>query len=778
MSCCSQLLFSQKFARGRVKNKEGTKHSFIIAYFFPSDRQSQHVKEADEAVGLGPIAQEGGNPHLNISLLIKTALSVGADSIHPGYGYLSENADFARQTLEAGLIFVGPSPRAISVLGDKRAAKEYLTKHEPHIPLIPGYNGKEQDPTELRHFAERIGYPILIKASAGGGGKGMRIVREPKKFEEELLRAQSEAQRSFGSSQCILERYIDNGKHVEIQIVGDNHGTVKCLFDRDCSIQRRHQKIIEEAPCPWLSSELRNAMCAAAMSIGQLLNYDSAGTIEFMVDIDSKEFFFLEMNTRIQVEHCITEEITAVDIVSLQIYIASNGRLSELRPLDNSTIMGHSIECRLCAEDPARGFLAISGKIWRWTPATAILQSQEMENVRFETAIQSGCDISVHFDSMIAKVVVWAPTRALAISKMLKVLSHTICMGISTNQLFLQSCLLHPSFHQDDYCTGFIVDNLNVLLRNPYMKEAAHDWQRRLGAVASYAFRHLIPAASLPLVGGRQHLPFANIPLRFRNQKKDLGVGQSDVICILTSIEPTVPLADQIIVFWLRDSSVPNDDTHMVQVETFESLSPPGGDNKGNPVLKNTKPEFQLAAQYHRIAAALTDRSGVTKRNFHILKVQGSRLQDLNNPKGAPFADIDLELDSERFSVYSAAIIHHSNNGNANSRGGVDRLLVHIPKLGSWVEYSRQSLLQFCESLRLTDETGPSSGGGLKAPMPCKALKILRENGAKVSKGDSLLIIESMKTEIKIIAEKDGSFTSLVKEGDAVDEGTLLCMVD
>jgi acetyl/propionyl-CoA carboxylase alpha subunit len=732
---------------------------------YRSDRESQHVKNADESICLGSIAQSGGNPHLNITLLIETALAVNADSVHPGYGYLSENADFAQQTVEAGLIFVGPSARAISVLGDKRAAKEYLTKYAPGIPLIPGYNGPEQEPNVLQELAEKIGYPVLIKASAGGGGKGMRIVHQRENFREELIRAQSEAQSSFGSSQCILERYIQNGKHVEVQIVGDNHGTVRCLFDRDCSVQRRHQKIVEEAPCAWLLPELRTTMCAAATSIGQLLNYESAGTIEFMVDIDSGEFFFLEMNTRIQVEHCITEEITAADIVALQIYVAANGRLAELRPLAEAAIVGHSIECRLCAEDPAKGFLANSGKIWRWTPATTFLRGPDFEDVRFETAMASGSEISVHFDAMIAKVVVWAPTRALALAKMLKVLSHTVCIGITTNQLFLQNCLMHPSFRQSNYTTAFIGDNLDALLNNGYAAQP-HDWQQQLGTAASYCYRNLLSAT----VSRR---PFAAVPGRFRNQRNDLGLAQREVISMLTPISPSVPVSESsshLVVSWRQDSSITKNG-QIAQVDTFRTPSSIEDEDERSKTKK--KQGAQVAAKYHQLMAGLT--SSLTTGQSKFYKVIGaSSRTSCRAPEGATFADIDLVLASDKITAYAVAV-----ETSADERSGASpKLYLHVPKLGTFVTFKRQTILEFSASLRGTAEAAASSLTHIKAPMPCKVLKVLKGNGEKVAKGECLVVIESMKTEVQMLAERDGSFEARVKEGEAVGEGTVLCLVE
>ncbi|KAJ3962979.1 hypothetical protein N0V92_000266 [Colletotrichum tropicale] len=289
-----------------------------------ADALSQHVSDAHESICIGSIEHDTKNPFLNIDLLLKTALETHADAVHPGYGYLSENADFADRVRAAGLTFVGPTGRTISTLGDKRTSKEYLRTHAPEVPLIPGFSGSSQNVEDLQDAATRIGFPVMLKASAGGGGKGMRVVREASQLQSELDRAQSEAQRSFGSSDCILEKFIESSKHVEIQIIGDQHGNVVSLFERDCSIQRRNQKVIEETPCLFLDEQTKKSMSDTAVKIGKLLGYEGAGTVEFVVDTATKTFYFLEVNTRLQVEHPITEEVVGVDLVSLQLYVAAD----------------------------------------------------------------------------------------------------------------------------------------------------------------------------------------------------------------------------------------------------------------------------------------------------------------------------------------------------------------------------------------------------------------------------------------------------------------------
>uniref|UniRef100_L2FQG4 Acetyl-biotin carboxylase subunit n=1 Tax=Colletotrichum fructicola (strain Nara gc5) TaxID=1213859 RepID=L2FQG4_COLFN len=483
-----------------------------VAVYTQEDALSQHVADAHESICIGSIEHDTKNPFLNIDLLLKTALEAHADAVHPGYGYLSENADFADRVRATGLTFVGPTGQTISTLGDKRTSKEYLRTHAPEVPLIPGFSGSSQNVEDLQDAATRIGFPVMLKASAGGGGKGMRVVREASQLQSELDRAQSEAQRSFGSSDCILEKFIESSKHVEIQIVGDQHGNVVSLFERDCSVQRRNQKVIEETPCLFLDEQTKKSMSDTAVKIGKLLGYEGAGTVEFVVDTTTKKFYFLEVNTRLQVEHPITEEVVGVDLVSLQLYVAAGGRLADVPELSALTQTGHAIECRLCAEIPNRDFMPSHDTVALWKPANPHRGASSV--VRYETAMQSGASISIYFDSMICKIVVWAPTRALAIDILAKELANTACVGIKTNQLFLQSCLLHPGFKDTAYQTSFIPTHLDELLRNPYLPELP----RYTSAIPGLLFDALKKASRTQ---GVRRQPFGGVRRGFHNQKFD-----------------------------------------------------------------------------------------------------------------------------------------------------------------------------------------------------------------------------------------------------------------
>ncbi|RIA99106.1 carbamoyl-phosphate synthase L chain, ATP binding domain-containing protein [Glomus cerebriforme] len=417
-----------------------------VAVFSDSDRDALFVKLADEAIHIGP--SPSIDSYLRADKFIEAAKRVGADAIHPGYGFLSENAEFAKLTSNSGICFIGPLPETILAIGDKIRAKNLLAEHLPSVPLIPGYNGLDQSIEVLTREALEIGFPVLLKASAGGGGKGMRVVREKSKLREEIEHAKSESLRAFGSDELLIEKYFDSIRHVEIQLIGDNYGNVYHCFERDCSIQRRHQKVIEETPSPCLDSDLRKKMTMTAVQIGKFLKYKGAGTIEFIVDERDKKFYFLEMNTRLQVEHPITELVTGLDLVELQILVAQGYNLSQSK-LPTLKLNGHAIECRLYSEDPNNNFLPSIGKIRYWKQIM-------LPNIRYDTGIETGSEISIYYDPLISKISVWSPTRSQSIQKMLFTLQNTIVLGLITNQSFLLSIMKNPSFMSGAYTTLFI----------------------------------------------------------------------------------------------------------------------------------------------------------------------------------------------------------------------------------------------------------------------------------------------------------------------------------
>jgi 3-methylcrotonyl-CoA carboxylase alpha subunit len=420
-----------------------------VAVYSDADAKALHVRSADESVHIGP--SPAAESYLVGAKIIAAAKQTGADSIHPGYGFLSENADFAQAVLDAGLIWVGPKPASIRAMGLKDAAKARMI--EAGVPVTPGYLGADQSLERLTKEAEAIGYPVLIKAVAGGGGKGMRKVDAPADFATMLESCRREAKASFGNDEVLLEKWITSPRHIEVQVFGDAHGNVVHLFERDCSLQRRHQKVIEEAPAPGMDAATREAICAAAVRAAKAVNYEGAGTIEFIADasegLRADRIFFMEMNTRLQVEHPVTEEITGVDLVEWQLRVASGEPLPKRQ--DELSINGHAIEARLYAEDPAKGFL----------PSTGRLEMFAIDDgyARIETGVAQGDAISPFYDPMIAKIVTHAETREQAIWRMEDCLSEQLVFPVKTNAPFLLRALLSEEFVEARLDTGLIGRN-------------------------------------------------------------------------------------------------------------------------------------------------------------------------------------------------------------------------------------------------------------------------------------------------------------------------------
>jgi len=424
-----------------------------VAVYSECDAGAMHVRLADEARAIGPSPAVAS--YLDIYRLIAAALASGAEAIHPGYGFLSENPDFAEAAIDAGLVFIGPSPRAIRLMGSKSAAKTLMER--AGIPLVPGYHGPQQDLATLQGEAERIGYPLLIKPSAGGGGKGMRVVTAPARLAEELAACRREAQAAFGDEQVLLERYLQQPRHIEFQIFGDSLGGLVHLYERDCSVQRRHQKIIEEAPAPGFDEALREPMAAAALSAARAVGYVGAGTVEFIVADGA--FHFMEMNTRLQVEHPVTEMITGIDLVEWQLRIAAGERL----PLRQEQIrrQGHAIELRLCAEDPDRAFLPSAGLLshCRWPEQTPQL--------RLDTGVAQGDQVSPHYDPMLAKLIAHGDDREQALARLRTALSRCQLLGVASNLAFLGRVLATPAFREGAVDTGWLGREAAALQGDP-----------------------------------------------------------------------------------------------------------------------------------------------------------------------------------------------------------------------------------------------------------------------------------------------------------------------
>ncbi|HEX4946842.1 MAG TPA: acetyl-CoA carboxylase biotin carboxylase subunit [Blastocatellia bacterium] len=515
-----------------------------VAVYSDADVHAPHTRFADEAVYIGAAAAK--ESYLNIERILAAAARTNADAIHPGYGFLSENAEFAEACATAGITFIGPSPQAIRQMGLKIAGRQIAA--DAGVPTVPGYNGEDQSNAALRDQMLGIGFPVLIKASAGGGGKGMRVVRAASEMDEAIDGARREAEKSFGDGSLLLEKYIEQARHVEIQILGDTHGNLVHLFERDCSLQRRHQKIIEESPSPAVNAELRERMGVAAVSIGRALHYTNAGTVEFILAPDG-EFYFIEVNTRLQVEHPVTEMITGLDLVKLQIEIAE-GKPLPLAQADLQT-SGHAIEARLYAEDPNNDFLPATGTIHDWHCPV------EMDGLRMDAGVEAGSIISINYDPMLAKLIAHGSTRDEAIRKLQYALQSLSIQGVTTNREFLLRLLGQEEFSTGKAHTGFIAEHLSELTK---AEDIALD---RASAIAAALYWQKSWQTSDALM---TNLPpsYRNNP--YRNPSLKLQLGKQEVMVSwrhiagdqfeVTALDTTVQAQ---VISWDRLQSVNND---------------------------------------------------------------------------------------------------------------------------------------------------------------------------------------------------------------------------
>ncbi len=446
-----------------------------IAVFSDADSEGLFVKEADIAVNIGE-----GRPsasYLNQDKIIEVALAHHADAIHPGYGFLSENAAFAKRCEQEQIIFIGPNAMAIEAMGSKSRAKAIMKEH--NVPVIPGYLGEDQSEDRLIKEAKKIGFPNLLKAAAGGGGKGMRIVHSEKELKDKISEARREAKSAFGDEELIIEKYIAKGRHIEFQIFGDQRGNAIHILERECTIQRRYQKVLEESPSPVLNEDLRSKIGAAAVNAARALNYDNAGTVEFIFDETTKTFYFLEVNTRLQVEHPVTEEITGLDLVEMQIEVAEGKPLSISQ--EDIAGKGYAVEARLYAEDPKNDFMPDTGVVRLW-------EIPAVDGLRIETAVRTGSEISIYYDPMIAKIIVRDKNRFSAHRKMIYTLRHLKCMGLTTNQDFLLTLFEHDMIRLGKYDTHFINEYFEVgqmyelsqdQLHLALIASTLHSWSKR-----------------------------------------------------------------------------------------------------------------------------------------------------------------------------------------------------------------------------------------------------------------------------------------------------------
>jgi 3-methylcrotonyl-CoA carboxylase alpha subunit len=444
-----------------------------VAVYSEADAGALHVASCDEAYLIGPSPARAS--YLRADRIVDVALACGAQAIHPGYGFLSENADFAHACAQSGIVFIGPPAAAIRAMGSKSAAKDIMGK--AGVPLVPGYHGDAQDPDTLARQADEIGYPLLIKASAGGGGKGMRVIESGAQFNDAMLGAKREAASSFGDDRLLLEKYLTRPRHIEVQVFADSRGNLVHLFERDCSVQRRHQKVLEEAPAPAMSAVRRRQMCSAAMAAARAVGYVNAGTVEFIVD-EAGNFYFMEMNTRLQVEHAVTEMITGLDLVEWQLRVAAGEPL----PLTQKqlAITGHAIEARIYAEDPERGFLPAAGRI------AHLRLPQTSAQVRIETGVREGDEVGVYYDPMIAKLICWDADRPAALRRLRAALAECQVAGLATNLPLLSAVSAHPAFAAADREPGLLDTSLIERYRGELIPSGATAPDRALAVAVLF----------------------------------------------------------------------------------------------------------------------------------------------------------------------------------------------------------------------------------------------------------------------------------------------------
>ena len=630
-----------------------------VAVYSDADADAKHVSFCDEAVYIGGSAPK--DSYLRWETIIEAALATGAEAIHPGYGFLSENEEFAQACKDNGLVFIGPPPSAIKAMGLKAESKQLMEK--AGVPLVPGYHGADQSPALLKREADRIGYPVLIKASAGGGGKGMRAVDKAEDFDELLASCKREATNSFGNDNVLVEKYAQRPRHIEIQVFGDTHGNYVYLFERDCSVQRRHQKVLEEAPAPGLTEAMRKEMGEAAVAAARAVNYVGAGTVEFIVEQrpdGTMKFYFMEMNTRLQVEHPVTEAITGLDLVEWQLLVASGEKL----PLqqDQLQINGHAIEARICAESPDNNFLPATGTLHVY--AKPISTSFERSAVRIDDGVRQGDSISPFYDSMVAKLIVHGKTRQEALARLDDALAQTHIVGLNTNVQFLRYVLQSESFATANLDTALISREETVLFK-----------QERVGvtmAVASAIAQTLLAEKALE----------SSDPFSRRDGWQSHGV---TVRRFEFEFHGAVQKAE---LTYLHDGAL-----HLTV-----------GDAAGVLTFEQTAAQVNVQFAGRRLTVNVYQNSGIA----HIFTAQGAT------------------------QIIAIDLLAHSG-------------------------------------------VAQTEGGRLTAPMPGKVVSFAVKAGDKVSKGQTLAVMEAMKMEHTIAAPLDGVVQELLyAPGDQVTEGSEL----
>jgi geranyl-CoA carboxylase alpha subunit len=621
-----------------------------VAVYSDADKNAEHVRAADAALRIGAAAPRSS--YLDIDAVLAAARAAGADAVHPGYGFLAENARFAAACEQAGLIFVGPSADAIDAMGNKALAKQRM--RAAGVPCIPGYDGDDTSTERLVQEAARIGFPLMVKAAAGGGGRGMRLVMQAGELPDALHAARSEAENAFGDGRLILERALLAPRHVEVQVMADVHGNILHLGERDCSIQRRHQKIVEESPSPAVDAGLRERMGASAVAVARQIDYRGAGTVEFLLDTDGA-YYFMEMNTRLQVEHPVTEAVTGLNLVELQLRVAAGEPL----PLTQADVRldGHAIEVRLCAEAPASDFLPQTGTIARWQAASG---------VRTDHALRSGSVVSPWYDSMLAKIIAHGPNRTQAAHRLADALDRTVCLGLPTNRAFLAMVLRHPAFLSGDFSTGFVAQHF------PDNDRRGAPVPDSLWATAAAAF------ATLPRSGWKtddEFFGWSSSGVQARSVR--LGLGETQRRFAVTTHDGTVSICE-------------------------------GGDGPATAIRWLGHAEDDLL------------RLEVDGLAGEALMVRGKRALALQmNGAEAIFDDLSFEP--------------------------------------------------------AASADGPGSSGRLRAPINGRVVKVMRQTGDTVRRGDPVIVLEAMKMEHVLAAPHDGSVAELTaKEGDQVAPGQAL----
>ena len=695
-----------------------------IAVYSEADRDALHVREADEAHFIGPAPAE--RSYLRSEAIVSVAKEAGAEAIHPGYGFLAENADFAQACADAGIIFIGPSPAAIRAMGDKAAAKTIMEK--AGVPVVPGYHGRDQKPAKLLAEAEKIGWPVLLKASAGGGGKGMRIVRGKRDFADALASARRESKAAFGDDRMLVEKYIERPRHIEVQVFGDAQGNVVHLYERDCSLQRRHQKVVEEAPAPGVDAAWRAGICEAAVKAAKAVDYTGAGTVEFIVESGRKGrpggFWFMEMNTRLQVEHPVTEAITGTDLVEWQFRVAAGEPLPLAQ--EEIAIAGHAIEARLYAEDPARGFLPAPGRLAHvdFGPAG--------EGLRVDTGIDAAAGrIPAEYDPMVAKLVARGRDRADALRRLAGMLGRTRLVGISTNLEFLARAIAHKEFAAGGVDTGFVDRVLDALTAPPGAAPPAALALACLAVLRDRAIEAARAAAS--------------------------------------SADPWSP--------WARvDGWRLNDTGHTVLrfVEDGAAIDIPcrfdgaGGyllDLPGGPVAALldvvTDADNPPPPRWGRVGEGVRAAEGFDTG------------RDLPPSQPSPTRGEGLNRGDRDFPLLIGGAVHAVLDGVRSDAAVVrDGDMLHVFHEGGHWQFGIHDPL-------VAAEAHEGASGGLTAPMPGKVAALHVKAGDKVKAGQPLIVVEAMKMEHAIHAPADGKVAEVrFKPGDQVSEGEVLIVVE